>query len=117
LRHGIAGGIRQQRADRAYVRPGFQEIRELRDRVSGDSCVIVEAEDVLAFSGTETDVKRFGETEVFGEAAVAYPRELLVKGCRAVGRAAVDDDYLKSVAQDFEALTKLLDAVEGNDYD
>ena len=117
LRYGMTCGVGQQRTHRANFRPGFEEIRELSDRVSGDSRVVVETEDVLALGGTEADVERFGEAEVFGKTAVAHPGELLVEGCGAVGRTAIDDDYLKGVAEHFEALTKLLDAVERNDYD
>ena len=89
----------------------------MRNRVGGDSRVVVKAENVLALGGTEADVQRFREAEVFGEAAVAYPGKFLIERRRAVGRAAIDDDYLKSFIQHFEALAKLLNAVEGDDYD
>ena len=76
---GIAGNVRQQGTHRAYFGPRLQEIGQLRDGFGGDSRVVVETKDVLALGGTEADVERFGEAEVFGKAAVAYLGKFLIE--------------------------------------
>ncbi len=66
--------------------------------------------------GAETDVQRFGETEVFRQAAVLDAGKFIVEvGC-AIRRSVVDDDYLMGVTEHFEASAKAFDALQGNDY-
>ncbi len=117
MRYGISRGVSQERTDTSNIGPRLQKVGQARDRVTGDSHVVVQAKNVIAFGGTQPDIQRFGESEVLRQAAEPEEGKLLIDGFRAVPRSVIDKDNLMFGAERFEVLAKPIDPIEGNDDD
>ncbi len=69
-------------------------------------------QDVGAFSGSYSDVESFRKAEILRETDESDVGKLFIEIVRAVGRAVIYNEDLVVVAQAFEALAEVVDAIE-----
>ena len=86
----VSGRIYKQRAHSTHLRLSFEDCHQFPHRARRHLGVFMEKQDKLAFGCAQSDVQRFGQTEIAGKQDEPYIGEFAFELGAAVGRTAVN---------------------------